>query len=199
MKAVVYEAFSQPPKLANVPDPTPETHGVVVRVRATGVCRSDWHGWVGTRQGHHAAPRAGPRACRHRRSGRQGRPEMEAGRSRHGSLRLRLRRMPSVPGGTPAGLRPSVPARLHPLGLVRRIRLDPPRRSQPRRAARSPGVRHGGEPGLPVRHLLSRRRRSGQDERRAVGRGARLRRRRAFRDHDRQRDRRQCGRHRYFR
>lgn len=47
MKAVLYEAFSQPPKLANVPDPAPEPHGVVVRVQATGVCRSDWHGWVG--------------------------------------------------------------------------------------------------------------------------------------------------------
>ena len=47
MKAVVYEAFSTPPTIQNVPDPTPEAHGVVVRVMATGVCRSDWHGWVG--------------------------------------------------------------------------------------------------------------------------------------------------------
>jgi alcohol dehydrogenase len=47
MKAVVYEAFSTPPQLQTVPDPTPETHGVVVKVEATGVCRSDWHGWVG--------------------------------------------------------------------------------------------------------------------------------------------------------
>ena len=47
MKAVLYEAFSQPPKLANVPDPAPEPRGVVLRVEATGVCRSDWHGWVG--------------------------------------------------------------------------------------------------------------------------------------------------------
>ena len=47
MKAVVYEAFSAPPQLRDVPDPTPETHGVVVRVMATGICRSDWHGWVG--------------------------------------------------------------------------------------------------------------------------------------------------------
>jgi len=31
----------------NVPDPTPEEHGVVIKVMATGVCRSDWHGWVG--------------------------------------------------------------------------------------------------------------------------------------------------------
>lgn len=47
MKAVVYEAFSAPPQLKNVPDPTPKAHGVVVKVMATGVCRSDWHGWVG--------------------------------------------------------------------------------------------------------------------------------------------------------
>jgi len=47
MKAVVYEAFSAPPQLKTVPDPKPEAHGVVVKVQATGVCRSDWHGWVG--------------------------------------------------------------------------------------------------------------------------------------------------------
>lgn len=47
MKAVVYETFSAPPQIRNVPDPTPEAHGVVVKVMATGVCRSDWHGWVG--------------------------------------------------------------------------------------------------------------------------------------------------------
>ena len=47
MKAVLYEVFSAPPKLVAVPDPTPESHGVVVKVMATGVCRSDWHGWVG--------------------------------------------------------------------------------------------------------------------------------------------------------
>ena len=47
MKAAIYEAFSAPLQLRNVPDPTPETHGVVLKVMATGVCRSDWHGWVG--------------------------------------------------------------------------------------------------------------------------------------------------------
>ena len=47
MKAVIYDAFNVPPQLMNVPDPTPEAHGVVVKVMATGVCRSDWHGWVG--------------------------------------------------------------------------------------------------------------------------------------------------------
>ncbi|WP_407309535.1 zinc-dependent alcohol dehydrogenase family protein [Pseudomonas sp. nanlin1] len=47
MKAVIYEAFRAPPTLQRVADPTPETHGVVLKVMATGVCRSDWHGWVG--------------------------------------------------------------------------------------------------------------------------------------------------------
>ena len=47
MKAVLYEAFSTPPQLVTLPDPAPEPDGVVVRVGATGVCRSDWHGWVG--------------------------------------------------------------------------------------------------------------------------------------------------------
>lgn len=47
MKAVVYESFSATPKIMNVDDPTPENHGVVIKVEATGVCRSDWHGWMG--------------------------------------------------------------------------------------------------------------------------------------------------------
>ncbi|WP_447927483.1 zinc-dependent alcohol dehydrogenase family protein [Vreelandella sp. EE27] len=47
MKAVVFEKFSAPPALQQVPDPTPEPHGVVVKVMANGVCRSDWHAWMG--------------------------------------------------------------------------------------------------------------------------------------------------------
>lgn len=47
MKAVLFETFAQAPKLATVPDPVPEPHGVVLKVEATGVCRSDWHGWMG--------------------------------------------------------------------------------------------------------------------------------------------------------
>ncbi len=47
MKAVLYEAFSAPPRLVEVPDPVPEAHGAVVKVMANGVCRSDWHGWKG--------------------------------------------------------------------------------------------------------------------------------------------------------
>lgn len=47
MKAVYYEAFGQPPVVADLPDPTPGPHSVVVKVEATGLCRSDWHGWMG--------------------------------------------------------------------------------------------------------------------------------------------------------
>jgi alcohol dehydrogenase len=44
---VVYEAFERPPELRQVPDPAPSPEGVVIRVEATGLCRSDWHGWMG--------------------------------------------------------------------------------------------------------------------------------------------------------
>jgi alcohol dehydrogenase len=47
MKAVLFEQFCEPPRLQNVPDPTPGPEGVVVKVEATGLCRSDWHGWMG--------------------------------------------------------------------------------------------------------------------------------------------------------
>jgi alcohol dehydrogenase len=47
MKAVVFEQFRQAPTVQTVPDPTPSAEGVVVKVEATGLCRSDWHGWMG--------------------------------------------------------------------------------------------------------------------------------------------------------
>lgn len=47
MKAALYETFAQPFSIQNVPDPTPTPNGVVIAVKATGLCRSDWHGWMG--------------------------------------------------------------------------------------------------------------------------------------------------------
>ena len=47
MRALVFEEFGGPCRVREVPDPVPARHGVVVRVEATGLCRSDWHGWVG--------------------------------------------------------------------------------------------------------------------------------------------------------
>ena len=47
MKAVRYDTFEGPLRLVDVPDPTPSPGGVVVKVGASGLCRSDWHGWKG--------------------------------------------------------------------------------------------------------------------------------------------------------
>ncbi len=47
MRAAVYEQFQGPVSIQNVEDPTPSDSGAVIRVEATGVCRSDWHGWMG--------------------------------------------------------------------------------------------------------------------------------------------------------
>ncbi|MGE4298991.1 MAG: zinc-dependent alcohol dehydrogenase family protein [Desulfovibrionaceae bacterium] len=47
MRAVYYEAFNEPPVVTTLPDPVAAADGVVVKVMATGLCRSDWHGWVG--------------------------------------------------------------------------------------------------------------------------------------------------------
>ncbi len=47
MKAMLYEAFGAEPKITTLPDPTPAPDGVVLKVEATGLCRSDWHGWMG--------------------------------------------------------------------------------------------------------------------------------------------------------
>ncbi|MEW2299045.1 zinc-dependent alcohol dehydrogenase family protein [Streptomyces sp. NPDC006655] len=47
MRAVVFDHYRSPAEVREVPDPRPAPHGVVVRVEATGLCRSDWHGWMG--------------------------------------------------------------------------------------------------------------------------------------------------------
>jgi alcohol dehydrogenase len=47
MKAILYESFQSLPVITQVPDPSPSKSGVVIEVKATGLCRSDWHGWMG--------------------------------------------------------------------------------------------------------------------------------------------------------
>ena len=47
MKAIIYEEFQGPLLLRELPDPSPAPTGVVLEVKASGLCRSDWHGWMG--------------------------------------------------------------------------------------------------------------------------------------------------------
>jgi len=47
MRAVLFRTFGEPLDVETVPDPAPPADGVVLRVEATGVCRSDWHAWLG--------------------------------------------------------------------------------------------------------------------------------------------------------
>jgi D-arabinose 1-dehydrogenase-like Zn-dependent alcohol dehydrogenase len=47
VRALVFDAFGGPLDVREVPAPGPPPGGVVVRVAASGICRSDWHAWQG--------------------------------------------------------------------------------------------------------------------------------------------------------
>jgi len=47
MRAVVYEEYGAPPAVEDVAEPAYPDGGAVLEVRASGVCRSDWHAWRG--------------------------------------------------------------------------------------------------------------------------------------------------------
>ncbi|SHN87227.1 alcohol dehydrogenase [Geodermatophilus obscurus] len=47
MRALLFDTFGGPLTVREVPAPDPAPGGVVVRVGASGVCRSDWHAWQG--------------------------------------------------------------------------------------------------------------------------------------------------------
>ncbi len=65
MRALVYDAFGGPLSVREVDDPVAPQDGVVVRVGASGICRSDWHGW----QGHDADITAFPHVPGHELAG----------------------------------------------------------------------------------------------------------------------------------
>src|ERR671938_308252 len=46
-RALMFESFGGPLAVRDVPSPDPASDGVVLRVAASGVCRSDWHAWQG--------------------------------------------------------------------------------------------------------------------------------------------------------
>lgn len=47
MKAAVMEAYGEPLVVQDIADPEAADGGVVIRVEANGICRSDWHAWIG--------------------------------------------------------------------------------------------------------------------------------------------------------
>lgn len=47
MRAAFFEEYKGPVIVTTLPDPVPEENDVVIEVKATGICRSDWHGWQG--------------------------------------------------------------------------------------------------------------------------------------------------------
>ncbi|MEO8217821.1 MAG: zinc-dependent alcohol dehydrogenase family protein [Acidobacteriota bacterium] len=47
MRAAIFERFGGEITVRQVPDPVPGAGEAVIRVEATGICRSDWHGWMG--------------------------------------------------------------------------------------------------------------------------------------------------------
>jgi alcohol dehydrogenase len=47
MKAVYYQQFQGPVEIREVPIPKVSPDSVIVKVEASGLCRSDWHGWMG--------------------------------------------------------------------------------------------------------------------------------------------------------
>jgi alcohol dehydrogenase len=47
VRALVFDSFGGPLEVREVRAPEPRPGGVVVRVGASGICRSDWHAWQG--------------------------------------------------------------------------------------------------------------------------------------------------------
>ena len=47
MQDATYQTFSGPITIKDVSDPVASPNGVIIEVKATGICRSDWYGWKG--------------------------------------------------------------------------------------------------------------------------------------------------------
>ena len=47
MKAAYFTAYRTPIEVKKVAYPTLNSDSVIIKVKATGICRSDWHGWMG--------------------------------------------------------------------------------------------------------------------------------------------------------
>ena len=47
MRAIYFSEFKGELSIKDIPTPTVPANGVVIEVKATGLCRSDWHAWMG--------------------------------------------------------------------------------------------------------------------------------------------------------
>jgi len=47
MRAIYFTEFNGKLEVKDLPDPIASDRGVVIKVEASGLCRSDWHGYVG--------------------------------------------------------------------------------------------------------------------------------------------------------
>ena len=47
MHAAILREYGEPLEIDTVPDPEPDPDGAVVEIEACGLCRSDWHAWMG--------------------------------------------------------------------------------------------------------------------------------------------------------
>ena len=47
MRSIHFSNFQGPLSIEEIPTPNSSVTGVVIKVETTGLCRSDWHGWMG--------------------------------------------------------------------------------------------------------------------------------------------------------
>jgi alcohol dehydrogenase len=50
MRAAAFTGYGEPLEVRDVDAPEPDASGVVVELEACGICRSDWHAWIGDYQ-----------------------------------------------------------------------------------------------------------------------------------------------------
>jgi len=47
MRAAIFRSFRGAISIEDLPDPSPAEHAAVIELKACGICRSDWHAWMG--------------------------------------------------------------------------------------------------------------------------------------------------------
>lgn len=205
MRAAVVEGISKPLVVREVPDPQCKPNGVIMRVEANGICRTDWHLWTGdwSWRGLEIQP---PFVLGHEFCGVVEEVGPEVTRWKKGDRAL----FPMNPGdGACEWCRSGhqhvcdagaslVPGVAYWGGFGRFVALpyaDVNLVALPESVKFVDAAKHG----LPLYGRVPRHRRSGAGLRRRVGGGARLRRHRALGGADRDGDGRQCDRDRRFR